>query len=123
MGAPRQPDDAWSFLRGGVDDESEGPVAAEEDAVHPLEDSTLLGDPARNDMAAMVDGDGTNPDGSDPMATGTVTARWFGDEEPELDGADPDRGSGEDDEHEPDLEEILESQHYAFDRSEEDDPT
>lgn len=99
MGAPRQPDDAWSFLRGGNDDEATGPLPAEEDAVHLLEPSTPFNDPARNDLAALVDGDS--------MA---LTASWFGDEEP-----DREDGTSEDD-HEPDLEEILESQHYAFDQ-------
>ncbi len=93
---PAAPDDEWDYLP--RDDElttgDDDDVAAEEAALHVVEDGvTRAADPGRSDVAV---GDA-------------------GDRADEAHFPDEDTGaprSGE--EHEPDLEEILESQHYAF---------
>jgi hypothetical protein len=92
------PVDQWTFL--DADDTSEelddGPEAA---ALHecPFEDSPAVRDPGRSDV-----------DIGQPADDRVVLVRWFSDED---DGADDD-GSDADDE--PDLVEILITQHYAF---------
>ena len=110
---PDQPVDEWDYLSN--DDESPGTPpavreqpAAEVAAMHVRADHTRspAWDPGRTDVAMGADGDG----GDGP--------RYFADEEPEQPGSWPagsvPAGASSEDEHEPDLGEILESQHYAF---------
>jgi hypothetical protein len=102
MGAP-QPADEWDFVRPDGDDED--PSAdrpAEEEAVHVEADGGSGPEPWRSDESALVDPE----DDVAPLAS-------FPDEEPDGPAADG-RSDGTPDAHEPDLEEILESQHYAF---------
>jgi len=103
--AAAQPSDAWTFLRAeefADDDEVELAAAAmerspEEAAMHEaLLDVRAVHDPGRADVSAGADDD-----------VREAVAVPFDDEEPET-GPRP----GADD-HEPDLESILESQHYA----------
>jgi hypothetical protein len=97
----RQPDDAWDFVRPDNDDEDpDAHPDPEWTALHiegdrPHAGLPVSGDPARRDDGALVDDD------DEPTV-------HFADEEPEVARWAPD------DDHEPDLEEILESQHYAF---------
>src|SRR5512143_2774096 len=93
-----QPADEWDFLP--TDDESEPEVrrAAEVAALHVEAAEQLT--PARNAGVADVALDG------EPAP---AVQRFFDDEQPE---AAP--GPTPTDDHEPDLEELLESQHYAF---------
>ncbi|MEO1063954.1 MAG: hypothetical protein AAFZ07_21250 [Actinomycetota bacterium] len=92
---PSAPDDEWDYL--ARDDELAGDdeeVSAEEAALHVVdEDVPRAADPGRSDVAV----------GDEDTAAAEA---HFPDEDT---GAAPARG-----EHEPDLEEILESQHYAF---------
>lgn len=106
-----QPKDEWTFLRPDefADDDAvdQADAAAERSpevsAMHvDRTDEAPMFDPGRADVD-------TGSDGDDKPVT------YFDDEQP--DGQVPGRSDGE---HEPDLEEILESQHYAF-ASEEDD--
>lgn len=91
------PVDQWTFL--DADDMSEdtedGPEAA---ALHegPFEDNPAVRDPGRADV-----------DVGQPADDRTVLVRWFADEDDG--GAD---GDGSDEE--PDLVEMLITQHYAF---------
>lgn len=95
---PTQPSDEWQYVRQDDDiDPVEGVVEAEDATVHVERDVA--------DARAWSDRD----PGDDPDAT---PAYHFDDEEPDV--GEPRARSG--DEHEPDLEEILESQHYSFPR-------
>ena len=100
MGAPQQPPDEWDFVPTESDDEDPYvDLPAEARAIHVEDDGAAAPlDPGRSDLSAEVDGEETGG----PVA-------HFDDEEPDL----PSTGR-RGDEHEPDLEEILESQHYAF---------
>jgi hypothetical protein len=106
MSQKQQPGDEWTFLRPDefVDDEEVEKVDAT--AERPPEVSAMhvettrgraLHDPGRSDVDT-----GTSPGEEAP-------AVYFEDEQP--DGSAPEVAEGD---HEPDLEEILESQHYAF---------
>jgi hypothetical protein len=105
---PPQPLDEWDFL--GDDDADDGDPApglakaAEVAAMHRDARSfeTPAEDPGVSDVALAAEG-------AEP-----VTQTYFSDEEPEGSPNDPVRPRAEPDDHEPDLEEILESQHYAF---------
>lgn len=94
-----QPADEWDFLP--TDDEPEVEVqrAAEVAALHveAAEAMTPARDPGRADVA--LDGEAAGP----PQL-------FFEDEQPET----PERRPEPDTDHEPDLEDLLESQHYAF---------
>lgn len=99
MTIPEQPSDSWDYVRTESDDED--PLAhpdPELTALHFTDgDDHQAQDPANRDDGVEVD------DGDDgPRAS------HFPDEEPER------AGWSQPDEHEPDLEEILEAQHYAF---------
>ena len=97
MGDP-QPADEWDYLRpDGDDDDPEAHRDPEELALH-LEDpdASPVHDPGRADVGVGAADEGRRP------------AAHYADEEPE----GPARPTAVD--HEPDLEEILESQHYAF---------
>lgn len=98
MSTPQQPTDSWDYVRTDSDDDDElAHPDPEVTALHLEADDRDLGDdPARRDEGALVDGD------EGPVAT------YFADEEPEGEAFAPS------DDHEPDLEEILEVQHYAF---------
>jgi hypothetical protein len=96
---PTQPSDEWDFVR---QDDELNPAAevidAEHAAVHVERDVAET----RAWQAGTVDPDDDGP-----------TTEYFDDEEPERE--DPRAVARRArDEHEPDLEEILESQHYAF---------
>jgi len=93
-----QPADEWDFLP--TDDEPEAQVrrAAEVAALHVEAAEALT--PARDPGRAEVDLDG---------ADATARQLLFDDEEPDTKAA-----VAPVDDHEPDLEELLESQHYAF---------
>lgn len=102
----RQPEDGWTFL--GVDDfldngeiealDREMERAAEESAMHiDHPDRRPVADPAVSDEAAVVEDDGSVP-----------IAR-FDDEQPEVGEDEPSS-----DEHEPEIDEILESQNFLF---------
>jgi len=96
---PSQPSDEWTFL---TDDEAEErlDVPPELAALHAEEELTPAEDPGRADVLLAED---------DPAAPRV----YFDDEDPDLPG--PGRGPGADgDGPEPDLEDVLESQHYAF---------
>ncbi len=105
---PPQPLDEWDFL--GNDDADDGDPApelakaAEVAAMHrdARAFETPAEDPGRADVALGASG-------SEPVAR-----TYFSDEEPEETADGPVRLRTEDDDHEPDLEEILESQHYSF---------
>jgi hypothetical protein len=102
---PRQPLDEWEFLPG--DDELTETVglSAEAAALHvegDVHDALPAEDPGRAEVVLDADSNG-----------GPVT--YFEDEQPE--GAPP--WAEADDETEPDLEQVLESQHYAFGADEE----
>lgn len=95
--AEPQPADEWDYLRPEGDDDVDGHPAPEEAALHEDDpDRSAAHDPGRSDDSAVVDLDGGPPEDH------------FPDEELERPGPAPA------DDHEPDLEEILESQHYAF---------
>lgn len=98
MATPEQPADSWDYVRTDSDDEDPTTHPDPEDAaVHLEEGAPSPGDdPARRDEGVDVEDD----DGP--------RSQHFTDEEPEGTGWTPI------DEHEPDLEEILEAQHYAF---------
>jgi hypothetical protein len=96
---PKQPSDEWDFVR---QDDELNPAAevidAEDAAVH-----------VERDVAETRAWQGGTVD---PVEDGPQPA-YFDDEEPERE--DPRAiAQRERDDHEPDLEEILESQHYAF---------
>jgi GT2 family glycosyltransferase len=107
-----QPSDEWTFLRPDefVDDDAveRADQAAErqpeEQAMHvsPI-DRLPANDPGRADV------DTGTPSGDDADERSTVS--YFDDEEPEWTSEDERPPTVE---HEPDLEEILESQHYTF---------
>ena len=101
--APTAPDDEWDSLP--RDDELSGVTddpPAEEAALHVVDgDVARVRDPGRADVAVGPDDDGE------------AAAAHFPDEDTGV----PVGG----DEHEPDLEEILESQHYAFPADGDDD--
>lgn len=110
----KQPDDEWTFLRPDefVDDNELDRLEAiaergpEETAMHEV----ALGDRAVEDPGrADVETDALAP--AEPPE-----AVYFDDEQPEQAPASADT---EDSDEEPDLEQILESQHYAFEESEE----
>ena len=94
---PTQPSDEWQYLRQDDDlDPVDGIVEASDATVHVERDVA--------DARAWSD----HEPGDDPDAPPVF---HFDDEEPDV-GEPRDRGAVR--EHEPDLEEILESQHYAF---------
>lgn len=99
MTTPQQPTDSWDYVRTDSDDED--PLAHPDPEVTALHltdgEPDAAADPAQRDEGVDVE------DGDDGPA-----ATYFADEEPE--GA----VRPTDDDHEPDLEEILEAQHYAF---------
>lgn len=99
MTTGEQPTDSWDYVPTDSDDEDElAHPDPEVTALHLLrDDADGRDDPAQRDDSAEVD------DGDDGPR-----ADYFADEEPEG------RRFAPDDEHEPDLEEILEVQHYAF---------
>lgn len=99
-----QPVDEWDFVRRESDDEDPGAdPAAEDDAVHVTEEASGPLDPWRSDLSAEVDdGDDRGP------------RVHFDDEEPDGPAPADEDGRRSGDGHEPDLGEILESQHYAF---------
>ena len=105
---PPQPLDEWDFLDDDdADDGDPTPAlaqAAEVAAIH--RDARAFGTPAEDPGVADV---ALGTAGSEP-----VSRTYFSDEEPESSPDDPVRPRAETDEHEPDLEEILESQHYSF---------
>jgi hypothetical protein len=95
---PSQPSDEWSFL---ADDESVEPderpdIAPELAALHAERDLTPAEDPGRAEVL-LADEDTGAP------------RTYFDDEDPEV----PAATDGEE-APEPDLESVLESQHYAF---------
>lgn len=100
---PSAPDDEWDYLP--RDDEltavADENVPAEEAALHVVDDDvSRVADPGRSDVAVGDEDD-------------RPAEAHFPDE---------DTGTNEQgDEHEPDLEEILESQHYAFPDETDDD--
>jgi hypothetical protein len=99
------PFDAWDGEDLGLTDEVVD-LAAEEVAMHVDPESELEADhvPTWSDLA----------DGGDPPKP-VVAARYFADEQPDAvtsDGRRPSPQAAE--EHELDLEELLERQHYAF---------
>lgn len=109
----RQPEDGWTFLqpeRFGDDEElhklqhlaGRDPETA---AVHLERSHMPLDDPGLADVSTAAYDDAGG-------------ATYFDDEEPESNSLD---GSVHDTDMEPDLEEILESQHYAFGRDDQDD--
>jgi hypothetical protein len=105
-----QPPDEWTFLRPEEFDHDEevervsGAMAQapEETAMHLEAPVSLVRDPGRTDVDVGA-GNVTEDDLE-------VSAVYFDDEEPEGPGNGPDADA----DHEPDLEEILESQHYSF---------
>jgi hypothetical protein len=104
-----QPQDEWVFLRPDEftdDGDLEAIDAAvergpEERAMHVERLRRPVMDPSRTDVETGMTGE-----------VDEMPVTYFDDEEPEL-GPRPDPSSEETD-HEPDLEELLESQHYAF---------
>jgi len=104
-----QPQDEWVFLRPDEftdDDDLETIDAAvergpEERAMHVERLRRPIMDPTRADVETAATG-----------AVDEMPVTYFDDEEPEL-GPRPSAAAAEP-EHEPDLEELLESQHYAF---------
>jgi hypothetical protein len=107
----QQPPDEWTFLRPEefTDDDAVdradrvAELQPEEGAMHILAvDERSVSDPGRADVDAAW-GDRSPDDRS------RAPIRYFDDEEPEEGPA-----ASADSEREPDLEEILESQHYAF---------
>lgn len=117
----QQPQDEWTFLRPDefVDDDAvdradeaaeRGP---EETAmhVHELDGDRAVTDPGRTDVS-LADGNAAGDDSTDRNDVTSAPITYFDDEEPEQPQARP--ADRRDAEHEPDLEEILESQHYAF---------
>jgi len=98
---PLQPLDEWDFLPGDDDPEPQLRRAAEDAALHieAREPMTPAQDPGESDVEV----------GTDPVDPSAVT--YFDDEEPETGAELP---PAPEDDHEPDLEELLESQHYAF---------
>ena len=101
-GRPIQPLDEWDFV---PDDDDPGPARrqAMEDAALHIESRQAI-TPAEDPGVSDVVVDPTTG-GPDPGAS------YFADEEPDDGSVVPDPPE---DDHEPDLEEILESQHYAF---------
>jgi hypothetical protein len=106
MSQKPQPGDEWTFLRPDefVDDQEVEKVDAASERppeISAMHVETTLGralhDPGRSDVDT-----GPAPNEEAPTV-------YFEDEQP--DGSTPDVPEGD---HEPDLEEILESQHYAF---------
>ena len=95
--------DDWQGEPGQIGGSAYAPPNPEEAAMHLEHDRRPARDPGRSDESAEVD------DGDD----GPVS--YFDDEQPER------AVTGRPDEHEPDLEELLETQHYAFAAPEPDD--
>jgi len=97
--------DEWEGGHAHIGGSPYQPPGPEDAAMHVEQRPRPAIDPGRSDESALVDdGDG---DGA------PVT--YFDDEQPEHERNEPD------DEHEPDLEELLEVQHYAFAPAEADD--
>ncbi len=93
------PDDAWEFLD-SEDDTTTATRSSEEAAMHTTRDQPVLAlrDPAAREVDIGYDDD-------------APVARWFDDEEPEPPYALSRNGDSDTD---VDLEDILETQHYAF---------
>lgn len=101
---PKQPVDEWEFLPSDDELEEQVGLSPEASALHlerDVHDVLPAEDPGRAEVALGADDDGRVP------------ATYFGDEQPE----DAPRWA-ERDEAEPDLEQVLESQHYAFEPDE-----
>jgi len=93
---PTQPDDLWNTLPSEEDEfYDESRPCAEERAMHVVRTTTQAEDPGRSE----VDLDGASD----------VVEGQFDDEEPEAAVV-----TSQDDDIEEDVEEVLESQHYAF---------
>jgi len=106
---PIQPLDQWDFLAdeddtGDGDPTSDLARAAEIAAMHrdTHDVETPAEDPGRSDVVLADAGDGP------------VSQTYFSDEEPDGSPADSVAPASATEDHEPDLEEILESQHYSF---------
>src|SRR4051812_35308398 len=98
------PFDVWDGEELGLTDGG-GEDAAEEVAMHVAPESEVdpEGGPHWSDLT----------DGADEVVEAEAPIRYFADEQPELAPANGHRRRF-DDEREPDLEELLERQHYAF---------
>jgi hypothetical protein len=106
---PTQPLDEWDFLpddddRGDGDPAPSLARAAEVAAIHrdARASETPAEDAGRSDVALAE------------VGAAPVPRRYFEDEEPDESPADIVVQASTPDDHEPDLEEILESQHYSF---------